>query len=78
MATKPKQYQIGIDTFERAKANMTSDEIIACCKFSIDKYNWRVKDQDISDFQKIKDYCDLAIETLEKDIIESIEKELKC
>ena len=38
---KPIQYQIGIDTFQRAEANMTKDELLACIKFNIDKYNWR-------------------------------------
>lgn len=38
---KPEQYQIGIDTFERSEANMTKEEILACCRFNIDKYNWR-------------------------------------
>ena len=64
---KPKQYKIGIDTFERAKANMSKDELLSCCKFNIDKYAWREKGQDAEDFKKIKDYCDLAIETLEKE-----------
>lgn len=63
---KPTQYQIGIDTFERAEANMTKEEIIACCKFNIDKYNWRKKGQDIEDFKKIIDYANFAIKQLEK------------
>jgi len=63
---KPTQYQIGIDTFERAEANMSKDEIIACCKFNIDKYNWRKKGQDIEDFKKIIDYANFAIKQLEK------------
>ena len=58
---KPKQYQNGIDTFERAKANMTKEEIIAVCKFNIDKYTWRDKGQDLEDAKKIKDYADLMI-----------------
>lgn len=64
---KPKQYQIGIDTFERARANMTPNEIIACCKFNIDKYNWRKKDQQLSDFMKIIDYANFAIEIMQKE-----------
>ena len=36
---RPIQYQIGIDTFERAEANLTKEEIIAVCKFNIDKKN---------------------------------------
>jgi hypothetical protein len=54
---KPKQYKIGIDTFERAEANLSKEEILAICKFNIDKYNWRKKDQDKEDFQKIIDYA---------------------
>ena len=61
---KPIQYQIGIDTFQRAKANLTKDEVIACIKFNIDKYNWRKKGQDIEDFKKIIDYAKFAIEVL--------------
>ena len=63
---KPTQYQIGIDTFDRAKANMTKTEIIACCKFNIDKYCWRVKNQDISDFEKIIAYAHFAIDILKE------------
>ena len=61
---KPIQYQIRIDTFQRAKANLTKDELIACIKFNIDKYNWRKKGQDIEDFKKIIDYANFAIEVL--------------
>jgi len=61
---KPKQYEIGIDTFERAEANLTKEEILAICKFNIDKYNWRKKDQDKEDFQKIIDYANWAIKNL--------------
>lgn len=63
---KPEQYQIGIDTFERSEANMTKEEILACCRFNIDKYNWRKKDQDLSDFKKIIDYANFAIKQIEK------------
>jgi len=62
--TKPEQYQIGIDTFERAEANLSKEEILAICKFNIDKYNWRKKDQDKEDFQKIIDYANWAIKQL--------------
>lgn len=62
---KPEQYQIGIDTFERAKANMTKDEILAFCKCSIDKYVWRKKGQDLEDYKKIITYAKFAIEILE-------------
>ena len=62
--SKPPQYQIGIDTFERSKANQMAETRVEIAKFMIDKYNWRNKGQDIEDFQKIKDYCDFAIEAL--------------
>ena len=61
---KPKQYQIGIDTFTRAEANLTKDEILAICKFNIDKYCWRKKDQDKEDFKKIIDYANWALKNL--------------
>lgn len=62
--TKPEQYQIGIDTFERAEANLSKEEILAICKFNIDKYNWRQKDQDKEDFQKIIKYAEWALKNL--------------
>lgn len=61
---KPKQYQIGIDTFERSESNLSKQEIIAICKFNIDKYCWRKKDQDKDDFKKIIDYANWAIKNL--------------
>lgn len=64
--SKPSQYQIGIDTFTRAEANMTKSEILACCRFNIDKYTWRKKCQDLQDFKKIIDYANFAIKQLEK------------
>jgi hypothetical protein len=62
--TKPEQYQIGIDTFARAEANLTKDQIISICKFNIDKYNWRQKNQDKEDFKKIIDYANWALKNL--------------
>jgi hypothetical protein len=62
--TQPKQYQIGIDTFQRSESNLTKEEIIAICKFNIDKYCWRKKDQDKEDFKKIIDYANWAIKNL--------------
>jgi len=62
--TKPKQYQIGIDTFQRAEANLSKEEILAICKFNIDKYTWRKKNQDKQDFEKIIDYANWAIKNL--------------
>lgn len=58
---KPSQYDIGIDTFQRAEANMTKEEIIASCKFNIDKYCWRKKGQDKEDFEKIINYAKFAL-----------------
>lgn len=63
---KPEQYKIGIDTFARAEANMNFEELMACCRFNIDKYNWRVKGQDLEDFKKIIAYANFAIKQLEK------------
>jgi hypothetical protein len=62
---KPKQYQIGIDTFQRAESNLSKEEILAICKFNIDKYCWRKKDQDKEDFKKIIDYANWAIRLLD-------------
>ena len=62
--TQPKQYQIGIDTFQRSESNLIKEEIIAICKFNIDKYCWRKKDQDKEDFKKIIDYANWAIKNL--------------
>lgn len=61
---KPKQYDIGIDTFQRAEANMTKEDILACVRFNIDKYNWRKKGQDKEDFQKIIKYAEWAIKQM--------------
>lgn len=58
---KPSHYQIGIDTFERMRANATIEEAMGFIRWNIDKYNTRKKGQDISDYKKIKDYCDEAI-----------------
>lgn len=63
--TKPKQYQIGIDTFDRLKANATREEAIGFCKYNIDKYAHRNKGCDKEDISKIKDYCDLWLWVLE-------------
>lgn len=66
IAEKPKQYQIGIDTFQRCEANMTKEEILACCKFNIDKYNWRNKGQDLEDLEKIIAYANWGIKQLKQ------------
>gem|GEM_PF-6277415 len=65
-STKPHQYNIGIDTFERSEANMTKEELLACVRFNIDKYNWRKKGQDEDDFRKIIDYANFAIKQLKQ------------
>jgi len=62
--TKPEQYQIGIDTFARMEANCTLEEIMGFIKGNIDKYNFRKKNQDIQDFEKIVSYANWAIKQL--------------
>lgn len=62
---KPKQYQIGIDTFKRAEENMSLEERMACVKWNIDKYTWRDKGQDIEDLRKIIAYAEWGIKQLE-------------
>ena len=64
--SKPKQYDIGIDTFQRMEANCSKEEILAFCKGNIDKYNWRKKDQDLQDFEKIIEYAKFAIKQFKK------------
>lgn len=66
IAEKPKQYQIGIDTFQRCEANMTKEEILACVRFNIDKYNFRVKGQDLEDLEKIIAYANWGIKQLKQ------------
>ena len=66
IAEKPKQYNIGIDTFTRCESNMTKEEILTCCKFNIDKYNWRNKGQDLEDLEKIISYANWGIKQLKK------------
>jgi hypothetical protein len=63
---RPDQYKNGIDTFERAEANMNFKEIMACMRFNIDKYTWRKKGQDKADFEKIIDYANFAIKQIDK------------
>lgn len=66
-ANKPEQYNIGIDTFERMRANATFEEAMGFIRWNIDKYNTRQKGQDMSDYKKIKAYCDEALWWLEKE-----------
>ena len=77
---KPIQYQIGIDTFERMEANCTLEEKLAFVKGNIDKYLWRKKGQDRSDFEKIIDYANWAIKQIDKESsgICSTDKNDKC
>jgi len=62
---KPPQYAHGIDTMERAEANMSIDGCLACATFNIDKYNWRNKGCDKEDFEKIIAYAKWAIKLLD-------------
>jgi len=62
---KPKQYQIGIDTFERMEKNCTLEERLAFVRGNIDKYIWRKKGQDKQDFEKIINYAKWALKQLE-------------
>ena len=64
---KPKQYAHGIDTFARAEANMTFEEVTGFVKGNIDKYNWRDKKQDREDLVKIIDYCNFGIKQIDND-----------
>jgi len=60
-ATTPPQYDIGIDTFTRMRANATLVEAMGFIRWNIDKYNTRKKGQDKSDYKKIIDYCNEAL-----------------
>ena len=48
---------------------MTKEEIIGSCKFNIDKYNWRKKNQDREDFIKIIAYAHFAVDVLDNENI---------
>ena len=61
---KPKQYQIGIDTFDLMRENATPEERVSFAKWNIMKYAMRKKGQDISDFEKIVDYAKFGLESL--------------
>jgi len=63
---KPKQYDVGIDTFDRMFENMDKKELMACVRFNIDKYNIRDKGQDKKDLQKIIDYANYGLKILEQ------------
>jgi hypothetical protein len=67
VVTRPKQYQIGIDTFTRAIETMSTERIIGFCQGNIDKYIWREKGSDIDDLYKARDYIELWISILQRD-----------
>ena len=60
-SNKPFQYQIGIDTFERMRANATYEEAMGFIRWNIDKYNTRQKGQDEDDYKKIISYAQEAL-----------------
>lgn len=60
-SAKPSQYQIGIDTFERMRANATYEEAMGFIRWNIDKYNTRQKGQDEDDYKKIISYAQEAL-----------------
>ena len=64
---KPKQYQVGIDTFQRMESNCNLKERLAFAKGNIDKYNWREKGQDKEDFIKIINYAKWAIKQIDNE-----------
>lgn len=67
MEAENKQYDIGIDTFTRMRANATKEEALGFIRWNIDKYNTRKKGQDLSDYKKIIDYANEAIWWLENE-----------
>jgi hypothetical protein len=60
-SNKPPQYNIGIDTFERMRANATYEEAMGFIRWNIDKYNTRQKGQDEDDYKKIISYAQEAL-----------------
>jgi hypothetical protein len=61
VTTKPPQYNIGIDTFERMRANAKYEEAMGFIRWNIDKYNTRQKGQDKQDYEKIISYAQEAL-----------------
>ncbi len=60
LLTGPKYYKdMKIQPVEFAMANMTDDEFSAAMRFNIQKYNWRRKDDLLSDIDKIIQYAQL-------------------
>lgn len=76
MATKPFQYQKGIDTIKRAEANLTLEQCIGVAIFQIDKYTWREKDQDIEDCHKIMFYTKWLLKLYNKKFMTPIESSI--
>lgn len=64
---KPKQYHIGIDTFQRMRANATYEEAMGFIRWNIDKYNTRVKGEEASDYNKIIAYANEALWWIERE-----------
>lgn len=62
--TKPKQYDLGIDTIEIMKLNATKEERIAFYKYNAMKYIMRDKGSDEEDLTKAIDYINLWKEEL--------------
>lgn len=56
----------GIDTFTRAKANMSLEALKGACIFNLDRYLWREKGQNLDDIKKMRDYLDLLEEVESK------------
>jgi len=66
---KPSHYaDLKIDTFTRMEANCTLEEKLAFVNGNIDKYTWRKKGQDKSDYEKIINYAKWAIEQIDKEL----------
>ena len=64
---KPKQYRKGIDTFTRAKENMSIEGIMAATVMTVDAYIWRDKGTDYEDFCKARDWLNFCIKAMEED-----------
>ena len=62
----PEQYAgLAIDSIALSKANDTPEEQLAICRFMIDKYNRRQKNQDLQDIEKLINYAYWKKEVLE-------------
>jgi len=63
---RPKQYRNGIDTFTRAKENMSIEGIMAATVMTVDAYIWRDNGTDYEDFCKARDWLDYCIKCMEE------------